>query len=237
MKKHIIAIVSVMVLCLASSAAARNNRISPASPDSVTVTQTAAGKEAVSKAPAAKSARKNAPAAKIAVSEESSSQIAVTELSAEEIMSSPVGTVLVSRFDDMLTERLDEYDSRMRSRSRFPDQKTIGVVAVFFLPFVFAITALVLFTRYLNCRGERRAKLIELSLRSGQPLPPEFYQRRKRNQVQTGLTWIAWGAGLMIFFLVVGAEPPAALMAVPCLIGVSKLITILIESRNGGRAE
>lgn len=218
MKKHIIALVTLTALFLTSSAAV-NSKPSQLPPDSVTViqTQTSGGKVAVSKAPEKK--------------------IAVTDMSAEQIINSPVGTVLVSRFDEMLTERLDEYDSRMRSRSRFPDQKTIGVVAVFFLPFVFAITALVLFTRYLNCRGERRAKLIELSLRSGQPLPPEFYQRRKRNQVQTGLTWIAWGAGLMIFFVVVGAEPPAALMAVPCLIGVSKLMTILIESRNGGRAE
>lgn len=163
--------------------------------------------------------------------------IAVYEMSVAELMGSPAGEVLVDRLgrimDERIDERIDEFPRYGGMRDRV--QKIIGILAVFGLPFIFATLLLFAGISYLNRRGERRARLIEMSLQCRQPLPPEFYQRRRSNRLQSGLTWIAWGAGLMIFFIVVGEDSLAALMAIPCFIGVSKLLTLLIESRNGGR--
>ena len=163
--------------------------------------------------------------------------LAVYEMSVAELMESPAGEVLADRLGRIMDERIDErigelpHDGGMSERG----QKTVGILAALGFPFIFATLLLFAGINYLNRRGERRARLIELSLQCREPLPPEFYQRRRPARLQSGLTWIAWGAGLMIFFIVVGVESLAALMAIPCFIGVSKLLTLLIESRNGGR--
>ncbi len=120
----------------------------------------------------------------------------------------------------------------------FEPLRILAVIGIFILPPVVLIIALILILRYLESRNVRRATLIDLSLRTGNQLPPEFFARRRADtRLQSGLYWLAWGVGLMIFFFVVGATPVAALMTVPCLIGLSKCLTYFLDQRRRQDAE
>lgn len=132
-----------------------------------------------------------------------------------------------------IIERLNRNNARDDSNEL---KKILAIIGVFFIPAVVLIVGMILGTRYLNERGTRRASLIELSLRLGNPLPPEFYRdTRKKDlrmtRIRSGLLWIAWGFGFFLFFECVDADAPAALMTVPIFIGISKLLTVLIENR------
>ena len=156
-------------------------------------------------------------------------------MTAVQIMASPAGELISDRIEEIIEDRLADHDYSKPILGGLIKTSVIGVIAVFGFPFIFSVLALILSLNYINRRGERRAKLIEMSIKCGQPLPPEFFTRRKRDNFQSGLTWLAWGAGLMIFFIVTGTSGTAALMSVPCFIGISKFVTVLIDSRNRGR--
>jgi len=112
--------------------------------------------------------------------------------------------------------------------------RIFGIIGIFFFPIVGAVVALLVFLIFLRRMRADRLHVVELSIMEKQPLPKEFFYRyRSRNRrLQNGMMWLAWGFGLMIFFMVVEAEEPAALMSIPVFIGISKIITYVIERKR-----
>lgn len=151
----------------------------------------------------------------------------------ESIMVSPAGEVLREVIGEIAEEAVDEAVDRADAGSSTDEAVLlVAVIGVFVFPCILAGVVVVLTINYLNRRDVRRQQLIELSLRSGVALPREFYQRRRPRRLLHSLYWLAWGLGLMIFFGAAGADPVAALMVVPCMIGCAQLITYIIEKRG-----
>lgn len=114
--------------------------------------------------------------------------------------------------------------------------KILAVVLLFacVIPLGIALVALVIVMLFIRSDRARRARLIELSIRNNQPLPPEFYSRpHRRIRLQSGLMWVAWGLGLMIFFYYgTSSTRLAAMMFIPTLIGVAKILTYYLIDRK-----
>lgn len=114
--------------------------------------------------------------------------------------------------------------------------KIVAIVLGLGVPFVSAVIALFLLLTYLKKISADRNRVVELAIKEGRNLPPEFFNSFMRStperRFKAGLLWIAWGVGLMLVSLVVEASPLVALMTIPVLIGVAKIVTYWVFDRK-----
>ncbi len=85
-----------------------------------------------------------------------------------------------------------------------------------------------------------RYRIIEKAIENNIPIPESILTdwesqnkgNEKSSQLQSALVWIAWGLGIIIFFLICGLYEMAGISSIPLLVGMAKLITYFIERRN-----
>lgn len=136
---------------------------------------------------------------------------------------------------EAVQEALNDSDSGFGDGGRGAAVAVMAVIGIFYFPLIMLALMIVIVMFFVKRNRDKRARLIELSIKERVPLPREFYMRGRvpEARLNSGLIWMAWGLGLMIFFISLEAEAPSALMSVPVLIGASKLITyFLIERRR-----
>lgn len=114
--------------------------------------------------------------------------------------------------------------------------KIIAVILGITVPFGAAVLCLWLFLSYLRKVTFDRNRVVETAIREGRELPPQFFyilgKSSPERRFKSALMWIAWGLGLMVFFIVVDATPVVALMSIPVMIGVAKVVTYFIFDRK-----
>lgn len=109
-----------------------------------------------------------------------------------------------------------------------------AIIAVLTAPVLpIAVVFIICFFIFKSKRDRNR--LIALAIENGRELPKEFYIPREvpRVRLQSGINYMAWGIGLMIFFKVADCEEMAMLMLIPIIIGVGKLATYCIYELPG----
>ena len=123
-------------------------------------------------------------------------------------------------------------------KDRF-ESEGIFILAIVFIAIVtpFASIVLIIFfaIRGITSRQRERNKLIEKAIDNNYPLPDNFFisQKSPRTRLQSALVWIAWGVGVVAFFLIVDPTVTAySLGLIPLLVGAAKLITYFIEDRK-----
>lgn len=121
----------------------------------------------------------------------------------------------------------------------FNGRKTLEITAVVLaltMPFIAAIICLWLFLNYLRKVTFDRNRVVETAIREGRELPPTFFyilgKTSPERRFKAALLWIAWGIGLMIFFTIVDEPPVIALMSIPVMIGVAKVVTYFMFDRK-----
>lgn len=119
------------------------------------------------------------------------------------------------------------------------ESEGIFILAIVFIAIVtpFASIVLIIFfaIRGITSRQRERNKLIEKAIDNNYPLPDNFFisQKSPRTRLQSALVWIAWGVGVVAFFLIVDPTVTAySLGLIPLLVGAAKLITYFIEDRK-----
>ena len=123
-------------------------------------------------------------------------------------------------------------------KDRF-ESEGIFILAIVFIAIVtpFASIVLIIFfaIRGITSRQRERNKLIEKAIDNNYPLPDNFFisQKSPRTRLQSALVWLAWGVGVVAFFLIVDPTVTAySLGLIPLLVGAAKLITYFIEDRK-----
>lgn len=118
------------------------------------------------------------------------------------------------------------------------DGENFGEVLIVFIAIVtpFACVVLIVFMalRTVTTRQRERNKLIEKAIENNYTLPHDFFAsyRNARTRLQSALVWLAWGVGIMAFFLIITDETVYAIGIIPLLVGVAKLITYFVEDRK-----
>lgn len=118
------------------------------------------------------------------------------------------------------------------------DGKHIGEVFIVFTAIVtpFACVVLIVFLalRAVTFRQRERNKLIEKAIDNNYILPHDFFANyhNARTRLQSALVWLAWGVGIMVFFLIITDETVYAIGIIPLLVGIAKLITYFVEDRK-----
>lgn len=115
----------------------------------------------------------------------------------------------------------------------------VFIIAIVFIAIVTPFTSLVLIVffaiRGITCRQRERNKLIEKAIDNNYPLPDDFFssQKNSRTRLQSALVWLAWGVGIVVFFLIVDPTVTAySIGLIPLLVGAAKLITYFVEDRK-----
>lgn len=110
---------------------------------------------------------------------------------------------------------------------------TISIISIV-TPFVFIIALIWLILYYKRRSQKERLQVLELAIKHGYPLPQTFYDRNNspRQQLKSGLSFIAWGLGIMIFFFAVGTSGTAMIFLVIVLIGLAKIGMYLYDSKH-----
>lgn len=110
---------------------------------------------------------------------------------------------------------------------------TIQVLGLL-VPFATSIGIVWLVLYYRRERQRDRLRIIEISLTSGRPLPPEFYYttpRPIRQKLQSGIRWIGGGLAIIMFFAMVEAEMwPIGIF--PLFIGIANIAVYIAGSRE-----
>lgn len=118
------------------------------------------------------------------------------------------------------------------------DGEHAGEVLIVFIAIVtpFACVVLIVFMilRTVTTRQRERNNLIEKAIENNYTLPHDFFAsyRNARTRLQSALVWLAWGVGIMAFFLIITDETVYAIGIIPLLVGVAKLITYFVEDRK-----
>ena len=119
------------------------------------------------------------------------------------------------------------------------ESEGIFIITIVFIIIVtpFASIVLILFfaIRGITSRQRERNKLIEKAIECNYPLPDDFFKApiQHKSRLQSALVWLAWGVGIVVFFLIVDPTVTAySIGLIPLLVGAAKLITYFVEDRK-----
>lgn len=112
----------------------------------------------------------------------------------------------------------------------------VGIIFVFGAPVVIVIGVVYVICRFSYRRQRDRNSVITMALQQGVELPKEFYLNaagKKRSELCSSLTWIAWGVGFLIVALSCGSRGIGiGIASIPILIGGARLIAWRVERRR-----
>lgn len=109
-----------------------------------------------------------------------------------------------------------------------PSAVVVGTIMVFGMP----VLAIFLICYFMYRTKRARYQSIARIMEAGREVPPGMFpQMEPHAKWDSGVRYVAWGAGLMLFFVVCQEIEWAMLMLVPIIIGVGKLIAYRKERR------
>ena len=123
------------------------------------------------------------------------------------------------------------------------ESEGIFIIIIVFIAIVtpFASIVLIIFfaIRGITSRQRERNKLIEKAIECNYPLPNEFFKApiQHKSRLQSALVWLAWGIGIISFFLIMSNDTVYAIGLIPTLVGIAKLITYFVEDRKNEDAQ
>ncbi len=110
----------------------------------------------------------------------------------------------------------------------------LAVIFIFGSPMLIFFFLFFFLFRYLYKVKCDRNRVIEFAIKNNAKVDPIIFSNYKtpRTRLHSALVWVAWGAGIMLFFYCVGADEVIGLGAVPLFVGIAKLITYFVEDRK-----
>lgn len=119
--------------------------------------------------------------------------------------------------------------------SDIPDEWWISIVAIIatFLMFSAPIFLVFIVCHFIYKSKRDRNRVIMESIASGHTLPDRFYNIPDRKpRLQPAVNYLAWSAGFFAFFVINHKIGIAMLTLIPFIIGLGKLATYIIATRN-----
>ncbi len=104
------------------------------------------------------------------------------------------------------------------------------------VPFATIVIIVFLIVSFMLKKRRLHYHAIELAISNCRELPDSFYDNfnkfKSKSRLQSSLVWISWGIG--IFFILYFSDDieSASFGIIPLLVGISKLITYLVEDRK-----
>lgn len=124
------------------------------------------------------------------------------------------------------------------SYARHENRDTLKMVAIC-LPFLFVIAVLWIYLHYTRTNLLSKYQVINKALDKGITLPDSFYRGNKpgitkgnSKLLSSGMIWIAFGITGIIFFGTTDSEEMQALCVLPVLVGITKIISFVVEKRS-----
>lgn len=113
------------------------------------------------------------------------------------------------------------------------DEYITGIVAIVSVFGGGVMVFFFLFSFWFKAKRDRN-RVIETAIKNNAKIDPIIFNDFKspRTRLHAALVWMAWGLGIVIFFLFVDAIEVIGLGAVPFFVGVAKLITYFLEDRK-----
>lgn len=107
------------------------------------------------------------------------------------------------------------------------------------IPFAAVISLFWVVLHYRRSRQRDKYKLIEYSIRNGQPLPDSFYlsERPRKNRLQSGIVWLGVGVALIVWGLADSDNDTVAIEIIPLFVGIARIITYFIDDRKNLKAK
>lgn len=90
-----------------------------------------------------------------------------------------------------------------------------------------------------------RYRIIEKAIENKIELPEKILaeletstsERQAKSPFESAMVWVAWGIGIMLFFIYCNNYKLAGLCVIPLLVGIAKLITYFIERKNNNTSK
>ncbi len=110
----------------------------------------------------------------------------------------------------------------------------VSVIAAFGSIFGAPVLILIFLFYYWYKAKRDRNRVIEAAIMNNVKVDPNLFNDYKtpRTRLHSALVWMAWGMGIIIFFICVDAAEAAGLGAIPLFVGLAKLITYFMEDRK-----
>ncbi|MDE6264040.1 MAG: hypothetical protein K2M11_02730 [Paramuribaculum sp.] len=125
-------------------------------------------------------------------------------------------------------------DSREKS-----DIREVLKMCVICIPFLFVIAVLWIYFHYTRINLLSKYQVINNAIDKGIELPDAFYRGNKSKftrgntkLLSNGMIWIAFGITGIIFFGIVDSEEMQALCVLPVLVGITKIVSFMVEKRS-----
>jgi hypothetical protein len=111
----------------------------------------------------------------------------------------------------------------------------VSILGVFFVPGATIIIVVFLIVRGRRTRQRHREELFLKAMEVGKEVPVQLlFADRKKNMLNSGITWSMLGLGIMLFFLLVsgGHFEPAGIGAIPLCVGVAYLLKYYLGKKE-----
>lgn len=119
------------------------------------------------------------------------------------------------------------------------DIRDIVRMIVICIPFLFVIAVLWIYFHYTRINLLSKYQVINNAIDKGIQLPDAFYRGTKSKfakgnskLLSNGMIWIAFGITGIIFFGCVDSEEMQALCVLPVLVGITKIVSFMVEKRS-----
>ncbi len=136
-----------------------------------------------------------------------------------------------------------EYPDYDKSDTNYSDnaisENIVELSAIVFgitVPFATIVIIVFLIVSFMLKKRRLHYHAIELAITNGRELPDSFYDNfnkfKSKSRLQSSLVWISWGIGIFFILYFSNDIESASLGIIPLLVGISKLITYLVEDRK-----
>jgi hypothetical protein len=111
----------------------------------------------------------------------------------------------------------------------------LGIIGVFFAPMLAIIIIAVLAFRHRDRKQQRNHETIRQMIEKGMQIPPNISFGETSESalpLNKGLKYMGVGAGLIVFFIVMGMKGLAGIGAIPLFVGLAYLATWYFEKKQ-----
>lgn len=124
--------------------------------------------------------------------------------------------------------------------SELPDEWWVSIVAITATFLMFSAPLFLVFiVCYFIYKSKRdRNRVIMAAASAGYTLPDRFYNIPDRKpRLQPSVNYLAWSTGFFAFFMIIHKTQLAMLALIPFIIGLGKLATYIIATRNSNNRD